>query len=273
MGVGSIVAALLLVISFPLHAQRVTRIVSLAQSLTQNIYFLEAQDMLVGCTSFCKEAVADKKDIVASAIMVNVEQVVLHKPDLVVATELTNPETIELLRKFKLRVEVFPKVHSFDEICKQFVELGCMIGREQKALDIAKKAKDRVSAIAQMASAKGEKPRIFFQLGTKPLFAVIPNTFMDDYITLMGGKNIAHDFTMPSVTRESVIARNPDIIIIVSMGIAGDEEMQAWKSFKTLNASKSNRIFFIDSDMACTPTPISFVQTLETLIGLAYNQY
>jgi iron complex transport system substrate-binding protein len=267
----SIVAALLLVFSIPLHAQRVTRIVSLAQSLTQNIYYLDAQDMLVGCTSFCKEAIADKKDIVASAISVNVEQVVLHKPDLVVATELTNPETIELLRKFKLRVVVFPKVHSFKEICEQFVELGRMIGREQKAQDIAQRAKERVSAIAQMASPKGEQPKIFFQLGTKPLFAVIPNTFMDDYITLLGGKNIAHDFTMPSITRESVVARNPDIIIIVSMGMAGDEEMQAWKSYKTLNACKSNRIFFIDSDKACTPTPISFVQTLETLMGLAYN--
>jgi iron complex transport system substrate-binding protein len=36
--------------------------------------------------------------------------------------------------------------------------------------------------------------------------------------------NIASDLTRGAITRESVIIRNPDIIFIVTMGIAGEEE-------------------------------------------------
>jgi hypothetical protein len=30
---------------------------------------------------------------------------------------------------------------------------------------------------------KGKKPKIFIELGAKPLFTAVPNTFMDDFIT------------------------------------------------------------------------------------------
>ena len=93
---------------------------------------------------------------------------------------------------------------------------------------------------------------------------------MDDYITYAGAQNIAFDFTIGSITRESVLLRNPDVIFIVSMGIIGEEEKKNWEKVKELNASKNKKIFILDSDKACTPTPVTFVETLETIINLTY---
>src|SRR5690554_7538521 len=47
------------------------RIISLAPSLTKSIYYLEAQDQLVGRTSYCFVADKDNKEVVASAVTVN----------------------------------------------------------------------------------------------------------------------------------------------------------------------------------------------------------
>lgn len=261
---------ILLFLSLSIQAQNVKRIVSLAPSLTQNLYFLGAKDLVVGVTSYCEIAKNDHKENVASAIKVNIEKVVSLKPDLVVTTQLTDPETINMLKKFGLRVEVFGKAHSYQEICNQFTQLGKLIGKQSEAQEVINNTKQRLEKEKQKVP-KGKSPRIFFQIGAKPIFTVIPNTFMDDLITFAGGINIAKDLDNASITRESVIVRNPDVILIVTMGVMGDEEKKVWEGYKNMSAIKHKKVFIIDADKACTPTPITFIETLEEMIRLIYN--
>ncbi|MGE0078146.1 MAG: ABC transporter substrate-binding protein [Bacteroidales bacterium] len=253
------------------YSQSVTRIVSLAQSLTKNIYFLEAQSKLVGCTSYCDTAIADGKEVVASAVKVNIEKVVSLKPNLVITTAMTDPETIEMIRKFNIRVEIFDTAKSFNEICEQLLQLAKLINSEDNAIKVINQCKERINQLS--VKNKGNKqPSIFFQIGTKPLFTVIPNTFMNDYIVLAGGKNIVTNTKTGIISREAVIASNPDVIFIVTMGIVDNDEKSVWENCSTLNAAKSKKIFIIDSNEACTPTPVTFVKTLEKVINLTYSK-
>lgn len=261
-------AVLLAVVGFVcVQAQGVGRIVSLAPSLTKNVYYLEAQSKLVGCTSYCDMGVADSKEVVATAVKVNIEKVISLKPDLVIATTITNPETIAMLKKYGVRVEVFSTAKSFDEICQQTLRLGKIIGADDAAKRVTDAATTRVKEIVALNEGK-VAPRVFFQIGAKPLFTVIPNTFMNDYITFAGGINVVTETKRGTISREAVIASNPDVIFIVTMGLVGDEEKQVWEGYKSLNATKSKRIFIIDSNKASTPTPVTFVETLETIAGL-----
>ena len=247
-----------------------SRIISLAPSLTMNLYYLESEDKLIGCTSYCEIARQDKKPIVASAVKANIEKVVSLKPDLVIASSITSQETIDMVRKFDIRVEVFPTPKSFEEICGQFLRLGKIIGKSTLANEIINKSKTKVAQCIK-ESKWTDPPKVFIQIGAKPLYAVISNTFMDDYIQFINAKNIAADLTIGTITRESVIARNPDIIFVVTMGILGEEEKENWSNITSISASQAKQIFIIDSNMACTPTPISFVKTLETIIALTSN--
>ena len=261
-----LILSLLLNIS-GLFAQQVNRIISLAPSLTKNLYFLEVEDKLVGCTSYCLEAKKDNKEIIASAIKVNLEKLVALNPDLVIATTITSIETLETLNKFGIRTEVFPTPKSFEEICLQFQELGNMVGKNELASQIIEESKSQVKTLSNSVK-KDSSFTVFFQIGAKPLFTVIPETFMDDYILYSGGINIAADLTRGSITRESVISRNPDVIFIVTMGVVGDQEKEIWKSYSNLSAAAHNRIYIIDADLSCSPTPITFVQTLEIMVDL-----
>jgi iron complex transport system substrate-binding protein len=52
------------------------------------------------------------------------------------------------------------------------------------------------------------------------------------------------------------------------MGIVCSEEKKVWQSYREMSAAKNKKIFIIDSDLACTPTPVTFVRTLEEVIKL-----
>jgi len=257
--------------NYSVFGQTPTRIVSLAPSLTKNVYFLEQQHKLVGCTSYCDTAVANGKEVVASAVKVNIEKVISLKPDLVITTTMTNPETLDMLKKFNIRVETFPTAKSFDEICKQTIRLGQIIGAESNAKRIVTQSETKIKSLAS-STRKDKSPSVFFQIGAKPLFTVIPGTFMNDYILLAGGKNVVTTPKTGTITREAVIASNPDVIFIVTMGIVGNEEKNVWESYSTLSAAKNKKIFIIDSNDACTPTPVTFVKTLERVINLIYSK-
>lgn len=240
------------------------RIVSLMPSLTQSMYYLGAQSKLVGCTNYCRDATADGIEIVSSVMKPNVEKIVSSKPDVVLVSGLISDKDIETIQKFGIRVEKFLSPTSFDEICAQFIRVGEIVGEEQKAAQIVEQS---MKSIGEIGALKGDstsksKPKIFIQIGASPIHTVIPNTFMDDYITFCGGTNIAHELTRGSIGREFVVSKNPDIIFIVTMGIAGEEEADQWRQFKQMNAVVNNKIFILNSDTACQPTPITFIETL-----------
>lgn len=244
------------------HAQEVRRVISLAPSITKNIYSLNAQDLLVGCSSYCIEGVDDGKEIVGTAVNVNIEKVFSLKPDLVLTMTLTKPQDVAAMKRLGINVKVIETPKSFEEICAQTLLIGELIGREKAADEVVKTTEDIVNGLKLKLSGISKKSKIFFQIGASPIFTVLENTFMNDYILLCNGENIANGMTKGTMTRESVLMKNPDVIIIATMGAFGEEEQKTWRSYGGLEAVKNNKIFLIDSDIACSPTPQNFTKAL-----------
>ena len=241
------------------------RIISLSPVLTEEIYLLGVQDKLVGCTIYCnRPEAAWQKQKVGTVVEVSVEKIISLKPDLILATSLTDRRSKEHLSQLGMNVVVFPEAKNFDEICQQFLDLGKIVGKEEKARKIAAQAKKGINSIA--GRAKGtRKPKVFLEIGTKPLFTVTRNSFVNDFIVLAGGINIAAEARSGLYSREKVIEQDPDVIIIVSMGVAADQEKKVWQKFWNLSAVKNNRIYVLDPDKVCSPTPLSFVETLKEI--------
>lgn len=246
------------------YSQSPKRVVSLAASLTKSLYYLGAEDLIVGHTNYCNIAKNDGKEVVASAIQVNVEKVISLKPDLVLVHTMTKPKTIELLKKAGLKVVVYSTPSTFDEVCKQFLEVGKIVGKYDEAQLIVQNVKKQVNEIKEEFSVC-DKQKIFFQLGTKPLFSVLDHTYMADFIRFINGENIAKGLKAGTVTREFVLKSNPDVIAIVNMGMLSDGELQIWNSYPDLSAVKKQNIFFVESDMASTPNPVDFLNTMVVL--------
>lgn len=248
------------------YSQNAKHVISLAPSITENIYLVGAEDKLVGCTSFCTLAIADGKQQVGSTVDVNIEKILMLKPDLVIAMLLTKSQNIETMKRLGIKVEIIPTPRNFEEICNQTIQIAKMIGYENAAKEIVEKSKLTVDSLIQISRQKIGKQKIFFQLGANPIFTVLENTFMNDYILFCNAENIFSDLTKGSVTRESVLMKNPDVIIVATMGGFGAEEQKIWQSYPGLKAAKNNKIFLIDSETSCSPTPVNFTKAFTDVV-------
>ncbi len=246
------------------------RIISLVPSATKSINLLGGGNLIVGCTSFCERPKTGKAQVVASAVQVNLEKAMLLKPDLVIVSTLTNPETIKTFQKLGVEVMNFPYPKSYKEVCDNFVKLGAKIEKEQKAKEIVVLSQKRLAAVKARIPKQKTKPTVFMQIGANPLFTAVPNTFMDDFIVYAGCANIASDLKLGSITRETVLARNPDVIFVILMGTVSKEEKTRWMQYKNLKSVKNNKIFIVDDDKTCAPTPLLFVDALEEMVEMIY---
>ena len=246
------------------------RIISLGPSITEQLYLLKAQDRLVGCTIYCKRPKeAKSKEKVGTVVEVNLEKIIGLKPDLVLATSLTDFKAIKKLKNLGIEIVSFFPPKNFAEICEQFLELGKIIGKEKKAEEIISKAKDKINATKKKVKNL-PKPKVFIQIGARPLFTVIGDSFVNDFIEFAGGVNIAQNLKSGFYSREKVIEANPNVIIIVTMGIVGEEEKGVWEKYLILEAVKNNRVYIIDSYKLCSPTPLSFADALEQITGILH---
>ncbi|HIC90836.1 MAG TPA: ABC transporter substrate-binding protein, partial [Syntrophaceae bacterium] len=124
--------------SFPLKPSNTPqRIVSLGPSLTEELYLLGVEDKIVGVTVYCnRPKEAQDKEKVGTVIKVDVERIISLKPDLLLATTLSDPAQMKKIRSLGIKVVTFPSCRNFSEICEQFLKLGKITGREEKAREI-----------------------------------------------------------------------------------------------------------------------------------------
>ena len=248
------------------------RIISLGPAITEELYLLGADDKLIGCTVYCQRPPeAKNKTKVGTAIEVNLEKIVALKPDVVLSTSLTSPQAKEKLKSLGIKVVDFPAAKSFTEICRQFIALGIIVGKEKEANGVVNIARAKVDSIRKKAEVL-PKPRVFVQIGARPLVTVTADSFINDFIEFAGGVNIAKGLKSLRYSKESVIKDNPDVIIIVTMGIGAEKEKEIWQRYKSLKAAREDRIYIVDSDSLCSPTPVSFVETLEKISQILHSE-
>ena len=242
------------------------RIVSLGPTITEKLYLLGVEDRLVGVTTYCvRPPEACKKEKIGNVTQVNVERIVELKPDVVFATSLTDRKSVESLKRLGIKVIVFNEPRSYAETNEQFLELGRTVGREREAGEIVAAARGKVDAIRKRIEGL-PRPKVFVQLGAKPLFAATKDSFVNDFIEFAGGSNIAREAKTGFYSREEVLKEDPEVIIIVGMDAAAGNEKKTWEKFHALNAVKDDRIFIMDSYRVCSPTPRTFVDALEEMV-------
>jgi iron complex transport system substrate-binding protein len=246
------------------------RIVSLSPAITEALYVLGLEDAIVGVTIYCqKPPRAQKKEKVGTLMEPDMEKIVSLKPDLILAMTLTSPKEIQKLKNLGLKVVTFQIPQDFNLLCNFFLQLGRVVGKEKDSQRLIKEAKDHVSEIAQKVASL-PKPKVLIQIGSNPLFVATKKYFINDYIQFAGGTNIYQDAGFGSVSMEEVIKKNPDIIIIATMGISGENERKLWKRFTTIEAVKNNKVYIVDPDRLCSPTPVSFAGYLAEIVTLLH---
>jgi iron complex transport system substrate-binding protein len=249
------------------------RIVSLAPSITEILYFLGLGDRVAGVTRFSSyPPEAARKPRVGSYINLNVEKILSLRPDLVIGTKDGNdPRVVGMLEQAGIAIFIV-NPRNVREVIETIATIGRVCGIPEKARDLATDLEKRLSLVVNKTGAK-EKPLVFLQINLKPVMTVNRNTFHHDLIRLSGGRNMSADaaITYPRISIEEVIRRKPDVILISSMERGGRYEgaRREWMKWLSIPAVKNNRVHLIDSDLIDRPSP-RIVDGLENMARLVH---
>ena len=249
-------------------AETPRRIISLSPAVTSEIHDLGQAHRLVGVTRYCPNP--DGTAVVGTLTEINIERVLTLKPDLIVAGKDCNRrKDAEKLETLGIEVVVFEGCEDFECMCREFIRLGRLLGRQQAARDIVARARVELNALDARLPRRDLK--VFWQVGVSPIVTVSGRTFAGDIIRRAGGMNIFADVTAkyPRVNLEEVMVRNPEVIIIAS-GMGGDEN--PWQGTKRIKAVRTGRVYRIPADKLCQPTPLKFLQACREVAGVLYPE-
>lgn len=242
--------------SEPMH------IVSLAPSITETLYFIEALDKVVGITKWDNYPNnVQEGRIIVGDMEPNIEIIASLKPDLIIGLKY-HLKYIDQLEKIAPVLIVEPQ--SVEEIYEAVELLGNVTNKEDQAQKAIMEMEEKINNIQEKVKNK-EKPRVLYIVWWDPLITAGNGTFIGELITLGGGENIFADTQgWPQVSVEEVIARNPEIIILPpSAGITANELCDS--PLANTDAVKNGRVYTLSSDDIVARQSPRVVEGLEEI--------
>ncbi|CUS97647.1 cobalamin-binding protein [Candidatus Kryptobacter tengchongensis] len=233
------------------------RIVSLAPSITEILFFLGLGDRVVGVTRYCNfPPEAQRKRVIGGVIDPNYEIIASLKPDLIIMTvEGNTREAFDKLSELGFKIFV-TNPRNFDGILKTILDFGKICGVEARANYLVDSLKLELEKIKDVNTGK-KKPKILVLISLNPLMSAGKNTFINEIIERAGGVNVAGKLKQnyPIFSREEILKVNPDMIILTESEIEKEELLKQFPEWRYINAIKENRIFKIEPDIILRPSP------------------
>lgn len=184
--------------------------VSLSPALTEIIYAIGAQDMLLGVSTACSYPhEAKNKSKIGDNFFINTEVIIKIKPDYILALD----SSAFMLKKFEQFGIVplcfeYPNIQS---IYENILKLGNLTQNEAKANNIVNKLKQNI----QYANKK-HNHKILYLVQVYPMITIGKKSFITDIIDKSGNSSVTKDIDeyYPIISEEFAVKSAPDVIIL-----------------------------------------------------------
>ncbi len=219
-----------------------TRVVSLAPSLSEIVVELGATDLLVGRLE-AGETLPELVNVasVGGYGQLDMERLLSLRPDLI----LLWPGSVGVAQRDQLKRLNIPTFTAEPKNLTQLVDqvegVATALNRAERGRELAARLRARLEQLRQQY-AREQPLRVFYQVWDRPLYTVGGGQIISDALALCGARNVFADVSLPApqVSVESVLQRNPDVII------AGTQaQLDAWKAWPQLEAVKQGRLLLL----------------------------
>lgn len=240
-------------VSLPAPARR---IVSLAPSVTELVYAAGAGPRLVGVSAYSNwPAAARKLPRVGDAFRIDLERIAALRPDLVIGwASGTPPSERKALERLGLTLMLLAP-HRLDDIARTIRRIGRLAGTGTAARRAATAFLAQRARLARIYSHR-RVVSVFYELSDNPLYTVGGRQIISQVLELCGGRNVFSDLgkLAPVVTRASVLARKPQVILVGSYRGA-KRDLRAWTRWPWLPAVRHGNLFVVPGEILGRATP------------------
>lgn len=237
------------------------RVISLAPNITETIYELKAEDLLVGVTNYCDYPPETKlKEKIGSLLDPNMEKIASLNPDLIFMTTEGNSKYTYLTLKSNGYKVFVANPNDINGITKMVKNLGTVLGKKVEGKKIAEKIEDTKKYYSiQKDNSNGKA--CFMIISLNPLITVNKFTYLNEIMKLAGVRNIYSEefLEYPNVNYEDVLIKNPDIICFLcdttKTPVVNETVNEIKSRLSAVNACKNNRVFGLDENVFSRPGP------------------
>lgn len=194
------------------------RIVSTSPAVTEIMYALKAEQLLVGRTDYCVyPPQAQEIPSIGGISNLNVEKIVSLNPDLVISGSMIPQKSSQQLEQMGIPIVCVIEKQRFDGLYENISKIGQLVGRTSEADSLVELMKTQLQSLTQqLNNTNTVRPSVYYVVGFGPSgnFTAGGNSFINDLIDMAGGRNIAADITGWSYSLEALMQADPDYIMI-----------------------------------------------------------
>ena len=231
-----------------------SRIVTLAPNLTELVFSAGAGESLVGVSAYSDyPPQVQSLPRVGDAFTVDLEQLALLSPDLLLAWESGTPaHVVDELEHMGYHVETI-RTRGLADIPIAITRIGNLAGTRAIAETAAAEFTTELDTLA-VEHAETESITVFYQVSLRPLYTVSGGHYASEIVELCGGRNIFAELgeLAPTVDAEAVVDRNPEVILASSE--AGEDAFAAWSRWPAMAANRLGNYYHVPADEISRPT-------------------
>jgi len=217
-------------------SQEDVRIVSLAPNLTEILFELGVGEQVVGVTKyFSDSSQGQQKEEIGDFFNPNLEKIVSLKPTLVIAEHWPSSRTVPRLKEFGLPVLETISPTSLEEIYQIIREVGKVVDRSQPAETLIQSMKERLRVVKERAVQLSDRPSVYIEVDL-PTWTIGKRSFITEAFHLCGARNLFDDVEKRALqaSKETIIARNPDIILTYTVSASLISQRPGWDQIKAV---------------------------------------
>ena len=199
----------------------------------------------------------------------SVEKIVALEPDLVLAAGGIQAGLRSKLEKLGMQVFVVDPT-TYDGVMDDITQLGELMGLEANA---AKVVEDMTTAKEEVQArvASLDRPATFIEVYSKPLMTAGSKTFIDDLVTLAGGRNIGAQAGtgFPNFSSEVLVKDDPAVYVAMSGSQSAPGAIAKRPGYSGLAAVNDCKVYVVEDNLIARPGPC-LAQGLEQLAAMIH---
>ena len=225
------------------------RIVTLSPHLAELVFAAGAGDLLVGTVEYSDyPPQASSIARIGDAFRIDSEKLAALQPDLILAWPGGNPQPLI----DGLRVDGYEVLElaatGLESVAIQLRRIGDITGHADRA---GRAADLYLAKVDRLRVENLQKPpiRVFYQVAERPLFTIGRKQVISEVVSLCGGMNIFADLDSlaPVVSMETVLLRNPQVILSARTGSANP--LDIWLDYPAVAAVRLENLYLVDASL------------------------
>lgn len=228
------------------------RIVSLSPASTEILFAVGAENQIVAVSDFSDyppQAQNLPKVGGFDGKTLSLEKILSFNPDFVY---LTNVMHNHLIPHFEsLNIDYYlSDANSFEQVKNEILQIAKITGHASNGENLVKEIDSAINKINSQNQLL-QKPTVYWEVWNSPYMSVGNSSFINDLIKTAGGINIFQEIAQayPTVSEETIVAKNPQIIIIPQNSGITVDSVKNRKGWSQIDAVKNDKIFIVDDNL------------------------